>query len=59
MIWRLFKARPIFILTLPQTLPMKEQEIVKQALKKEMGNEYKVIVIMDENKKHVETKILK
>jgi 3'-phosphoadenosine 5'-phosphosulfate sulfotransferase (PAPS reductase)/FAD synthetase len=59
MIWRLFKPRPIFVLTLPQILPMEEQAILKEALKKEMGNEYKVVILMDKHKTYIETKILK
>lgn len=59
MIWRLFRPRPIFVLTLPQKLPLDEQAIVKEALKKEMGNEYKVVVLMDSHKTYIETKILK
>jgi hypothetical protein len=59
MIWRLFRPRPIFVLTLPTTLPMEEQAIVKESLKKELGNEYKVVLLMDSYKTYVETKILK
>jgi 3'-phosphoadenosine 5'-phosphosulfate sulfotransferase (PAPS reductase)/FAD synthetase len=59
MIWRLFRPRPIFVLTLPTILPMEEQAIVKEALKKELGNEYKVVLLMDSHKTYVETKILK
>jgi 3'-phosphoadenosine 5'-phosphosulfate sulfotransferase (PAPS reductase)/FAD synthetase len=59
MIWRLFRPRPIFVLTLPTILPMEEQAIVKEALKKELGNEYKVVLLMDSYKTYVETKILK
>jgi hypothetical protein len=59
MIWRLFRPRPIFVLTLPTVLPMEEQAIVKEALKKELGNEYKVILLMDSHKVYIESKILK
>lgn len=59
MIWRLFRPRPIFVLTIPTVLPMEEQVIVKEALKKELGNEYKVILLMDSYKTYVESKILR
>jgi hypothetical protein len=59
MIWRLFRPRPIFVLTIPTVLPMEEQAIVKEALKKELGNEYKVILLMDSHKVYIESKILK
>jgi 3'-phosphoadenosine 5'-phosphosulfate sulfotransferase (PAPS reductase)/FAD synthetase len=59
MIWRLFRPRPIFVLTIPTVLPMEEQAIVKESLKKELGNEYKVILLMDTHKTYIESKILK
>jgi hypothetical protein len=59
MIWRLFRPRPIFVLTIPTVLPMEEQAIVKESLKKELGNEYKVILLMDRHKTYIESKILK
>jgi len=59
MIWRLFRPRPIFVLTIPTVLPMEEQAIVKEALKKELGNEYKVILLMDSHKTYIESKILR
>jgi hypothetical protein len=59
MIWRLFRPRPIFVLTIPTVLPMEEQAIVKELLKKELGNEYKVILLMDNHKTYIESKILK
>jgi 3'-phosphoadenosine 5'-phosphosulfate sulfotransferase (PAPS reductase)/FAD synthetase len=59
MIWRLFKPRPIFVLTIPTVLPMEEQAIVKESLKKELGNEYKVVVLMDSYKTYIESKILR
>jgi hypothetical protein len=59
MIWRLFRPRPIFVLTIPTVLPMEEQAIVKESLKKELGNEYKVILLMDSHKTYIESKILK
>jgi hypothetical protein len=59
MIWRLFRSRPIFVLTIPTVLPMEEQAIVKEALKKELGNEYKVILLMDSYKTYIESKILR
>ena len=59
MIWRLFRPRPIFVLTIPTVLPMEEQAIVKEALKKELGSEYKVILLMDSYKTYIESKILR
>ncbi len=59
MIWRLFRPRPIFVLTIPIRLTQEEIEEIREHVKKEMGNEYKVIVLMDAHKTYVETKILK
>ena len=59
MIWRLFRPRPIFVLTIPQRMTQEELEHIRQHVKKEMGDEYNVIVLMDAHKTYVETKILK
>jgi hypothetical protein len=59
MIWRLFRPRPIFVLTIPTTLTIEEQAIIKNTLTEQMGNEYQVVVLMDSHKTYVETKILK
>ena len=59
MIWRLFKPRPIFVLTIPETLSMEEQAIIKNTLTEQMGNEYQIVLLMDSHKTYVETKILK
>jgi hypothetical protein len=59
MIWRLFKPRPIFVLTVPMALTSEELNAVKKSLTDQMGNEYKVVVLMDIHKTYVETKILK
>ncbi len=59
MIWRLFRPRPIFVLTIPTTLTMEEQAVIKNTLTEQMGREYQVVVLMDNYKTYVETKILK
>jgi hypothetical protein len=59
MIWRLFRPRPIFVLTIPTVLTVEEQAVIKNTLTKQMGKEYQVVVLMDHHKTYVETKILK
>ena len=59
MIWRLFRPRPIFVLTIPTTLSMEEQAVIKNTLTEQMGKEYQIVVLMDSHKTYVETKILK
>lgn len=59
MIWKLFKKKEIFVLTIPHLIMNEELDIVKQKLKDELGDQYKVVVIMDPHKVHMETKILK
>ncbi len=59
MIWRLFRPRPIFVLTIPNTMDKEEYDYIKNQIKQEMGKEYNVIVLMDSHKVYVETKILK
>lgn len=59
MIWRLFRPRPIFVLTIPHTMVKEDQDAIREQIKQEMGKEYNVIVLADGYKTYVETKILK
>jgi hypothetical protein len=59
MITNLFTRKPIFVLTLTQILSQEEMRAITSALKKELENEYKVVVITDPTKTFVDTKILK
>jgi 3'-phosphoadenosine 5'-phosphosulfate sulfotransferase (PAPS reductase)/FAD synthetase len=58
MIWRLFKPKPTFVLTIPHTMTKEELDEIKAQVKKEMGMEYNVIVLSDSHKTYIETKVL-
>jgi hypothetical protein len=59
MITNLFTRKPIFVLTLIHTPSQEEMMAIKSSLVKELGNEYKVVIITDPTKTFVDTKILK
>lgn len=54
-----FTRKPIYQITLTTHPSAEEYEIIKKDLKKELGDEYKVIVVVDVDKVYIETKILK
>jgi len=55
----LFTRKPIFQITLTSIPTEEEFEKIKKDLKDELGDEYKVVVVVDTYKVHTETKILK
>ena len=59
MLYRLFKRKPIFVVTLT-SLPTKEDyDGIKNNLKEELGDDYKIVIIFDPHKTYMETKLLK
>lgn len=56
---RLFQRKPIFVLTLAKETRLEEYNTIVNSLKNELGNEYKVVVIIDSHKVHHDTKLLK
>lgn len=59
MIHRLFTKKPIYQITLTSLPTEEEFQQIKKDLKDELGDEYKVVVIVDTYKTYIETKILK
>ena len=59
MIKNIFTRKPIYQITLTTTPTEEEFEIMKQKLKLELGDEYKVVIIVDTHKVYIETKLLK
>ncbi len=55
----LFTRKPIFQITLTSIPTEEEFERIKKDLKEELGDEYKVVIVVDTYKVHTETKILK
>ena len=59
MIKNFFTRKPIFQITLSSLPTQEEFEKIKKDLKDELGDEYKVVIVVDTYKVHTETKILK
>jgi nitrogen regulatory protein PII-like uncharacterized protein len=59
MIKNFFTRKPIFQITLTSMPTQEEFETIKKDLRDELGDQYKVIVVVDVHKIHVETKLLK
>lgn len=59
MIKNLFTRKPIYQITLSSLPTQEEFERIKKDLKDELGDEYKVVIVVDTYKVHTETKILK
>jgi hypothetical protein len=59
MIKNLFTRKPIYQITLSSLPTQEEFEKIKKDLKDELGDEYKVVIVVDTYKVHTETKILK
>lgn len=59
MIWKLFQRKPVFVITIPTTPSQEEYESIKNNLKVELGDQYKVVIVIDPHKTYLETKILK
>jgi hypothetical protein len=59
MIWKLFRPKPIFVLTIPDKIDETTLFLMKSELQKQMGSQYNIVVIFDPKKDNVETKILK
>jgi hypothetical protein len=59
MIKNLFTRKPIYQITLSSLPTQEEFKQIKKDLKDELGDEYKVVVVVDTYKVHTETKILK
>ena len=60
MIWRLFRPKPIFVVTLPTPPESKEEfDSIKEILTKELWDSYKVVLTVDKHKIHIDTKLLK
>jgi hypothetical protein len=59
MIKNLLQRKPIFVITLAHQPTKEEYDTIKTRLVDELGDEYKVVVIVDIHKVHIETKILK
>lgn len=59
MIKNLFTRKPIYQITLTSIPTEEEFEKIKKDLKDELGDEYKVVIVVDTHKVYIETKILK
>jgi hypothetical protein len=59
MIKNLFTRKPIYQITLSSLPTQEEFKQIKKDLKDELGDEYKVVIVVDTYKVHTETKILK
>jgi len=59
MILNLFKRKPIYQVTYPSIPTKEEYESMKKALRDELSDQYKVVIIIDVHKVYIETKILK
>ena len=59
MIYRLFQRKPVFVVTLPTPPTQEEYEGIRNNLKEELGDDYKVVIVVDPHKVHLDTKILK
>lgn len=55
----LFTRKPIFQITLTSIPTEEEFEKIKKDLKDELGDEYKVVIVIDTHNIHIQTKILK
>lgn len=59
MIKNIFTRKPIYQITLTTTPNEEELKQIKHSLKEELGDEYKVVIVVDTHKVYIETKILK
>jgi len=59
MIWKLFRPKPVFVITIPEEGNENASKVMKQHLEEMMGNQYNIVIIFDSHKTYVETKILK
>jgi hypothetical protein len=55
----LFTRKPIYQITLAHQPTKEEYDTIKTRLIDELGDEYKIVVIVDIHKVHIETNILK
>lgn len=58
MIWKLFKPKPVFVLTIPRSLTTDEYDNTVLYYRGIMGKEYNIVIVTDTHKTYVETKIL-
>jgi hypothetical protein len=59
MIWKLFKPKPVFVITFPNEGDMDTFKSAKEHLEQLMGSQYNIVIVFDKHKTYVETKILK
>jgi hypothetical protein len=58
MIWRLFKRKPIYQVTIPNVMTKEEYNATKQNLQSTLGKDYYVVILFDTHKTYMETKLL-
>lgn len=58
MIWKLFKRKPIYQVTIPSKITHEEYKATKDSLIATLGKDYHVVVIFDSHKTYVETKLI-
>ena len=59
MIKNLFRRKPIYQITLPTPPLQGEYEDMKKNIKSDLGDDYKIVIIIDTHKDYIETKLLK
>ncbi len=59
MLWKLFKPKPIFVITIPEEANEDGSKYLKSYLQEMMGEQYNIVIVFDKHKTYVETKILK